>query len=159
MSYKYKTTKAAFHWIVNILRKTNIPFQIAGGLAANLYGANRPLEDIDIDIPEEYFLRVKDEVKNYIVYGPAQFKDETWDLMLMTLDYQGQLIDLGGAFNAKIFNRSSQIWQKCHANFSKSEIMKCFDLDVPFISKKELILYKTALCRAVDLIYIKEMNL
>lgn len=79
-----KNTKAAFHWIVNILKKFNTPFQIAGGLAAIVYGANRPLEDIDIDIPEEYFSLIKEEVKDFIIYGPAQFKDETWDLMLMT---------------------------------------------------------------------------
>jgi hypothetical protein len=30
----------------------------------------------------------------FITYGPDQFKSKTWDLMLMTLNYQGQVIDL-----------------------------------------------------------------
>src|SRR5690348_12670369 len=55
ITLKNKDTKSALHWIVNILKKLNINFQIAGGLAANIYGADRPLHDIDIDIPEEYF--------------------------------------------------------------------------------------------------------
>lgn len=45
--------KEALAWITNILKKYSIPFQITGGLAAILYGSKRPLEDIDIDIPEE----------------------------------------------------------------------------------------------------------
>lgn len=44
--------KEALSWITNLLQKYNIPFQIAGGLAAQAYGSNRKLHDIDIDIPE-----------------------------------------------------------------------------------------------------------
>lgn len=47
-----KNAKAALIWIADILKKQQIRFQISGGLAAIAYGANRPLADIDIDIPE-----------------------------------------------------------------------------------------------------------
>jgi hypothetical protein len=146
-AFATENTKKAFHWIINILIKMNIPFQIAGGLAANLYGASRPLEDIDIDIPEKCFDLVKDEVKNLIVYGPDQFKDDAWDLMLITLNYNGQLIDLSGAFNTKIFNNKTLEWEMCHVDFSKTKIKNCFDLDVPVISKDELLFYKNIIAR------------
>ena len=113
-----KNTKAAFSWIIDILKKFNIPFQITGGLAAIAHGADRPLADIDIDIPEEYFPLVKSEVKDFIQYGPAQFKDETWDLMLMTLNYKGQLIDLSGT-HIKIYNKNTKEWQDFFTDFSK----------------------------------------
>lgn len=153
-----KNVKSAFHWIINILRGLNIPFQIAGGLAANIYGANRALEDIDIDIPEEYFPLVKEEIKDFIVYGPAQFKDEIWDLLLMTLNYQGQFIDLSGAYSIKIFNKNTQEWQTCSADFSKSEIHKCFDVDVPVITKNELLFYKKIIARPVDVIDVEQIE-
>ena len=143
---------------MNILVKLNIPFQIAGGLAAITYGANRPLKDIDIDIPEECFSFIQDEVKDFIMYGPAQFKDDTWDLMLMTLTYNGQLIDLSGAFNTKIFNKNTKEWQPCHVDFSKAEIQKCFDLEVPVIPKDDLLFYKKIIARPVDLIDVAQIE-
>lgn len=153
-----KNAKAALHWIINILNKINVPFQIAGGLAANIYGSNRPLEDIDIDIPEEFFSQIKDEVKDFITYGPSQFKDGTWDLMLITLNYNGQLIDLSGASNTRIFNKNTQNWQLCRVDFSKAVIKKCFNIDLPVIAKDELLFYKKIIARPVDLVDIEQIE-
>lgn len=73
-----KTTNAkkAFRWIVNILKKQKIPFQITGGLAAQVYGSKRRLNDIDIEIPENRFNDILPDVKKYIDFGPAQYIDE-----------------------------------------------------------------------------------
>jgi hypothetical protein len=141
-----------------MLVKLNIPFQITGGLAAIFYGVKRSLADIDIDIPENYFPVIEAHVKDYIIYGPSQFQDETWDLMLMTLSYHGQLIDLSGAFYTKIFSKRTQKWQAAPTDFSKIETIQCFDLLVPVIAKKELIFYKKILSRPVDLIDIEKMG-
>lgn len=83
-----KNPKKAFRWIINILKKHQVPFQITGGLAAQAYGSKRPLNDIDIDIPEDRFNEIVPNVKDYITYGPAHFIDERWDLFLLTLNYQ-----------------------------------------------------------------------
>lgn len=52
-----RNTEAAFKWIVGLLNKYQILFQITGGFAANLYGSKRELNDIDIDVPSA---RIKD---------------------------------------------------------------------------------------------------
>src|SRR5688572_16300745 len=111
-------TNVAFTWIITILKKLNIPFQITGGLAAVAYGATRPLAGIDFDIPEEKFSLLKNEVKCFIIYGPEQFKDESWDLLLMTLKYHDQLIDFSGAYHTKIYNKMTHQWQVMPADFS-----------------------------------------
>jgi hypothetical protein len=153
-----RDANTAFHWIITILNKLNIPFQISGGLAAIAYGATRPLEDIDIDIPEEKFSLLDEEVKDFIIYGPECFKDESWDLLLMTLNYHQQLIDFSGAFHTKIFNKDLKVWQAIPANFSTAEIKNIFGLDVPVIAKDELLSYKKALARPVDLMDIEQLN-
>lgn len=153
-----KDTQAAFIWITNLLKKLTIPFQISGGLAAIAYGANRPLEDIDILIPEEYFSLMKEEVNDFIQFGPAQYKDESWDLLLMTLSYKEQLIDLCGAFHTKIYNIKTEEWQLFAIDFSKFKIKNLFGIDVPVIPLDELLFYKKIIARPVDLIDIEQIE-
>lgn len=151
-------TKIAFQWVVNILRKHQISFQITGGLAAIAYGATRALDDIDIDIPESAFPLIQEEVSSYTIFGPASFKSDRWDLYLQTLNYKSQTIDLGGAYKTKIFNQLINEWQPIPANFDKAEIKKLFDIEVPVIDRTELIDYKTALNREVDQIDIQQIT-
>jgi len=140
----------AFSWIVGILEKHCIPFQIAGGLAAIHYGATRDLYDIDIDIPEDLFETIIPDVSSYIVFGPSHFKDTVWDIYLLTLCYNGQLIDIGGAHQAKVFNSKNGLWESLNVDFSHTEKSNIYGKIVPVISKDELIKYKSILNRTVD---------
>lgn len=157
MKNSHQKSREALIWITEILKKLDVPYQIAGGLAAIVYGATRPLEDIDIDIPEDQFEIVQNEVSDFIIYGPERFKSDTWDLMLMTLDYHGQLIDLGGAYHTKIRNKATGEWQDLIANFTAVEMKNIFGLQLPVIAYDELVAYKKALAREVDLIDIAEI--
>ncbi len=46
---------AALGWILRVFKKHGVPYQVCGGFAAHLYGATRPINDIDIDIPRDAF--------------------------------------------------------------------------------------------------------
>jgi len=151
-------TKAAFYWIISILKKYEIPFQISGGLAAKIYGVRRELVDIDIDVPEEQFKEILPKVKNYIIFGPRRYKDADWDLWLMTLCYKGQNIDIAGAHQTKIFNKNTKQWIRIKTNFSTAEIKEIFGMKVPVISKKDLIKYKKKLRREVDLTDLRKLG-
>lgn len=153
-----KDTKAALIWITDILKKHQIPFQITGGLAAIAYGVSRPLEDIDIDIPDDKFNLVENEVKNYIVYGPTRFKSEKWDLLLMTLNYLGQDIDLSGADQTYICDEKTKEWIKLVEDLLNAPIKSIFGLQLPVIPYDKLINYKKILSREVDLIDIQQLE-
>src|SRR5579872_4658946 len=153
-----KNVKSALVWITDILKKHHIPFQITGGLAAITYGANRPLEDIDIDIPDNQFDSIIDDVKSYIIFGPERFNSDKWDLMLMTLNYQGQEIDLSGADSTHIFNEKTNEWILLYEDLMTVSQKKIFDLDFPVISLKNLIYYKKILSREVDLIDVHQIE-
>ncbi len=145
-------------WITDLLKRLNIPFQIAGGLAAIIYGATRPLNDIDIDIPEDQFDLVVDALKEFIIFGPQQFKDENWDLLLMTLNYQRQSIDISGAHHTKIFNQATSTWQAITTDFSNVVVKNINGLLLPVIPWKELVSYKKILGREADLLDLVELT-
>ncbi len=151
-------TAVALHWIVALLRKHKIAFQISGGFAANFYGSNRQLFDIDIDLPGVQLLALAPKVKKYVIFGPARFKDRYWDLLLMALSYKGQRIDLSGADSEKIFDRARKRWVKCRIDLAAAERRTVFGKIVPLIPLKKLISYKKKLARRTDLLDVKELQ-
>jgi len=142
MQSKLETT---LKWIVAILNRHNVPFQIAGGFGAHLYGGTRPVNDIDIDIPNEKFQDILLDIQKYINYGPARYKDEKWDLDLITVDYQGQLVDISGAFGAKIYDETNKIWTPYPCNFKTAQQINIYGIDVSVMDSKDLIAYKKLL--------------
>lgn len=143
-----KDTEAALKWIVDILHAHKVPFQIVGGFAARLYGSDRELADIDIDIPEYGFDTILSDVRTHIISGPEHYKDEHWDLNLMTLSYKGQVIDISG--EARIFDITTKEWIRDEIDFSTPQLMPVYGIMVPVIPKERLIAYKQKLQRDVD---------
>lgn len=140
----------ALGWISGLLQKHHIPFQITGGLAAHAYGATRPINDIDIDIPEEDFPKLLKDVQEFIVDKPDRYKNEVWDVWVMTLNYYGQEIDIGGAYTTKVKDTSTNIWHDVKADFNTSTYKNLFGIDVPVVNKRDFIRYKTYLASSAD---------
>jgi hypothetical protein len=153
-----RDTEKAFRWIVGLLKKYNIPFQISGGFAARVYGVDRELNDIDIGIPDDRFGELYFDVKDYLRYGPAHYVDEQWDLKLMSLNYFGQKIDIAGRTEIKFFDKESQSWVFGHRDLIKSEMKEVYGMMVPIIPQDALIGYKKKLLREVDIADIKALE-
>ena len=132
----------ALGWIVMLLEKSHIPFQITGGLAAHLYGARRPVNDIDIDIPNFAFDVILPEVRDHIIFGPDRYRDSTWDIYLMTVDYHGQETDLTGIENGLIFNKESGEWERHLVNLTDVTMVEAFGMVLPVQNARDLIHYK-----------------
>lgn len=147
-----ETQKAteALEWIVGILQKHNIPFQLTGGIAAKAYGATRPLNDIDIDVPNDRIKDLLPDVKDYVIFGPARYKDDDWDLLLLTLNYKGQDIDIGGGDDDKVFDKAEGTWFPVGADLSVADTCEVLGLMVPVMSPHTLMDYKRRLSRTVD---------
>ncbi|MFH1589213.1 MAG: hypothetical protein ABIB43_01460 [archaeon] len=145
-----RKTKEAFTWVIKLLRKHKIPFLISGGFAANIYGSNRPLADIDIEIPNDKVFKIQSEVQKYIIYGPERYKDKEFDLLLMTLEYEGQEIDICGADSKKLYNKQTKEWIEDKIDLSNATNKKVYDIIVPVIPLEQLINYKKIISRDVD---------
>jgi len=142
------------HWIINILEEHEIQYSISGGFAAHLYGSPRPINDIDLDIPEDDFDKIYGEVKDFIIFGPANYKDARWDLKLMTLNYHGQEIDISGAFEQKIHDDNQQKWLHDPTDFTDLNTIPFDGLDLKVITPENLLAYKKLLIgdhQAIDI--------
>lgn len=146
-----RKTKEAFEWIVGLLRKHKIPFQISGGFAARIYGSNRPLADIDIEIPDNKIFEIQNDVKKFIIYGPKRYKDKEFDLLLMTLKCRGQEVDICGIASQKLYIKKTGKWTKERIDLSKATRKKVYNHIIPIIPLTDLIYYKKKISREVDI--------
>jgi hypothetical protein len=135
----------ALNWIIEILNNNKVDYLISGGFAASLYGSNRIINDIDIDIAENDFVKIYDDVKAFIIFGPDTYIDRKWDLKLMTLNYYGQEIDIAGAFNQKLFDEKLQKWILSPTSFCNSKQILFHDTKLNVIEPESLIAYKQLL--------------
>jgi hypothetical protein len=152
-----KNTQEAFSWLITILQKHHIPYQISGGFAAKIYGAKRPLLDIDIDLPEERFDELLTDIGPYLIYGPKMWRGEGFKVYLMTLDYHGQAIDIGGSHLTQIWHRKKHAWVPLKTHLTHFTWKYLLHHRVKVIPKDELISYKSALNRRVDKKDLKDL--
>ena len=137
-----KSIEQTLNWILPILNGRQIPFYITGGLAAHLYGATRPLNDIDIDLPIEHLNSLLPELRSYLEFGPERYRDSTWDMCVASLNYEGQLVDLSGDANPLVHNRNTGEWDLLEMNFSDVIWIRAFGCDLPVQNPKDLVSYK-----------------
>ena len=90
----------ALRWLIPRLEEHAPQWQITGGFAAHLYGGRRAVNDIDVDVPRAALERLLPHVREFVVFGPARYRDSTWDLHVVTLDYEGQEIDIAAIESA-----------------------------------------------------------
>lgn len=97
-------------WITEILDKNNIPYKIGGGFAAKIYGSPREVNDIDISLSGKYFYVIAPEVEEYITAGPKHYLNEKWDCNTLSIDYNGQDIDMTDVDTLKMTNLEKTEW-------------------------------------------------
>jgi hypothetical protein len=139
---------SALKWIVGKLDGFRVEYQITGGLAAFWYGSKRKIYDIDLEVSDSDLYRLSKICREYIIYGPSRYVDEHFDLLLMTLDYGGQLIDVCGIDSMSIRGEIQEI-----------DLGSSVEVDgYRVVRLEDLVSYKKLLCREVDLIDIKYLS-
>jgi len=102
--------RRALKWVIKILRDQKVPYQISGGLCARFYGATRRINDIDIDIRKIDFPCLQAIILPYVIFGPDQYIDKKWNVFIMILKYQDQLIEFTSGDFSEISNTDRTKW-------------------------------------------------
>lgn len=150
-------TKKAFLWVTDILEAHSVPYRVSGGLAARVHGSDRPLADIDIEIEKKDFSKIFEATKLFAIAEPAQYKDDEWDVFLMTLDYAGQLVDIADV-RARIWNSETKEWEGKSGSLRDVIDKEIFGKVVPVEPLESVISYKKKLNREVDREDVKRLK-
>lgn len=142
----------ALKWIVGKLDGMGYEYEVTGGLAAVLYGSGREVADIDIEVRDGVLWRIADECNDYVVFGPIRHFDEYFDVLLMGLEYGGQLIELCGIDSMYIRGEKQEVI------LGEAREIEVGGMVVWVVSKPSLVGYKRLLGREVDLIDIGAIN-
>jgi hypothetical protein len=140
----------ALEWIIRLLAGLEVPLQAVGGLAARTYGAKRPLVDFDFYVPTDALEKVAEAASDYLVRAPRHHRGDYWDITFMTLEFDGQKIELGGADDARYFDRLRGMWEDAAIDFEASVRRRVFGVQIPVMPLEQLVAYKRGLDRDVD---------
>jgi hypothetical protein len=152
----------ALSWIVSLLNRYSIPYQICGGTAAKAYGATRPLVDIDIyaslqNSPHfQIFMR---EVKLYLIREFTPVLTDSWDILYLVLNYQEMQIEIAeSTANPRFYNHRDGRWVDQSIDFAASTLIPLYGIEVAVMPKDELLAYKAMLAREVDRLDIEQLT-
>lgn len=147
----YETISQALEWLVALLKRHNVPYQIVGGLAAQAYGAERPLVDIDLYVPMELLQSAMVELSPYLIRNARPTQSAFWRLTYLALDYHGAPIQIAdSATDPRFYNRKDQRWEPQTIDYAASQRVTLYGVEVDVMPREELLRYKALLDREVD---------
>ncbi len=149
----------ALSWLVNLLDRHAVPYQIVGGLAAHAYGATRPVVDVDLYMPFDQAQPFLAEIQPFIVRQPLPHRSGSWDLVYLALEYANVYIEIGdSSTHPRFFNRIDGRWEDQHLEYSASVTTELYGVTVKVMPREELVRYKRMLDREVDHLDLAEMK-
>lgn len=151
-----RNIQRALYWIVGVLRKHKVLFQITGGLAASCYGSPRKFHDIDILISKASLQLILPNIKRRLVFSPAQYRDQHLDSFMAALKIYGVKIDLGTS--CRIKNRRTGRWHQTPGLTQPTSWKRLWGLRIPLEPRTKLIKIKRILGRKKDMADIAAMR-
>ena len=152
------TELPALNWIIDFLETEHIPYVVCGGLAAQIYGSRRNLNDIDIFVHSDYFASAVKFGESYLTFGPKLHKGEQWDLTYAKFTYNGQDIEICSDKECKIMDSRKSKWVDLYVDFQNYERHHIYGVSVKVMNKVEFVKYKRQLSRNVDSEDITQIN-
>jgi hypothetical protein len=141
----------ALRWITGVLADLEIPYQVVGGLAAVAHGSRRPLNDVDLYVPDDSALeRLASAAGQYVIRPPMRHRDEHWDLCFLKLTWADWEVEAAAASGARVWDRRRQDWSPVAIRFHDGEEREVHGVRLRVMPLDQLVDYKLGLGREVD---------
>lgn len=134
--------------LISTFDEHQIPYQITGGLAGNIYGSTWPLHDIDIEVSQTRIAEVAELFREYTVRPLSRFVDEEFDLMFLALRINEIEVEINQAEDAFIFSEGIRL--KLNTDLSNALKINFLGLDMFVQPLDDIIKYKKLLKRNND---------
>lgn len=131
----------------------------AGGLAARAFGATRDLVDLDFYVPEAALpalARLLAPGRDAV--APRRVRSPEWDVTVLALEVAGCRVELGAAEGARWRDARTGTWHAAGIDFTLAETRTVLGVPTPVMPRDDLIAYKTALERDVDLLDLHDLT-
>lgn len=149
---EHKRAADALAFITPIITKYGFKWVITGGFACYVYGVDRLLTDIDIDIEtsreSDAFKHLLEELNPYITQPLENFIDKNYNNFNFEATYNGQIIDICPMSELKIFDKTTNMFTDFYNDgFPPIETVNFEGFDLPLLSKEEVIKNKEMLTK------------
>jgi hypothetical protein len=147
-----KKVGEALAWIVGVLERHGVPYQVVGGLAARAHGAEWPIVDVDLYVPFDQAHSALEEIRPNVVWGPEHHAGDEWDLTFLKADHGGQRVELGdSSSDPRFFDREKGSWIPQRVDYDAGVRVELLGVRAWVMPEEELVRYKRVLGRPVDL--------
>jgi hypothetical protein len=146
-------------FLVKTFNDSNIEFQATGGLAALVYGAKRPLSDIDLEIYRKDAERARFPLKDFITEdwnNDLEGEEDVFDLWIMKLEIKGVKIDISQMEDSRVRAKSGEWILQPEKMDPQMKVIE--GIELPVQSKESLIAYKKLLSGDNQLEDIKQIS-
>ena len=151
--------RPALKWIVGVLNRHCVPYQVVGGLAARAHGARRPVVDVDLYVPFDRAAAALEALQPHVYWGPRHHADDRWDLTFLKADFGRQKLEIGdSSTRPRYFDAEAGRWEDQRVSYGGSVTMRVFGVEVEVMPKDELVRYKRHLGREVDIIDAEQLT-
>ncbi|MSU56189.1 MAG: hypothetical protein EXS51_02685 [Candidatus Taylorbacteria bacterium] len=143
-------TVNALEYIIPILERLKLRWCITGGFACYVYGVQRPITDIDIDVEgskdDAAFQKLLKEVEPHITQSLEHFVDQNYDNYNFEITIDGQVIDICPMKEMGVFDKSKGKYECFYRDgFPRIETIDFHGLRLPLLAKELIIKNKEML--------------
>lgn len=134
----------ALKQVIPILESADFRWVITGGFACYVYGVDRKITDIDIDIDtskdDPEFQSLLKALAPNITQPLQHFVDQNYDNYNVEATFDNLIVDICPMAELKMFNRACDSYKLCYpSGFPEIEIVSFCGVNLPLLSKQWII--------------------